>query len=202
MHSHDDFDCLIPDAYRVSITQIRYNKHSKSELHIFVSCVIHPDLGKGKKKPKLLDREYGDSIPSPIIAAVKKLSDKLTQVFHQFREDIAYSPQAHILTIESKSPLAQKRGYRRRVQASLLSLGGMSSTPGIECLGSGKTALPSAMEWPRLLEQGETPKLLQYIDDIIVWGNTAAEVFEKGKKIIQILLKASFALKQSKMELE
>ncbi|KAK4829981.1 hypothetical protein QYF61_008112 [Mycteria americana] len=50
------------------------------------------------------------------------------------------------------------------------------------------------------LEQGEAPKHLQYIDDIIEWGNTAAEVFEKGKKIVQILLKAGFAIKQSKVK--
>ncbi|XP_074424625.1 uncharacterized protein LOC141735548 isoform X2 [Larus michahellis] len=31
------------------------------------------------------------------------------------------------------------------------------------------------------LEQGEAPEHLQYIDDIIVWGNTAAEVFKKGQ---------------------
>ncbi|GAB0205249.1 hypothetical protein GRJ2_002990500 [Grus japonensis] len=49
------------------------------------------------------------------------------------------------------------------------------------------------------LEQGEAPEHLQYIDDIIVWGNSA-EVSEKGKKIIQILLKASFAMKQSKVK--
>ncbi|GAB0210111.1 hypothetical protein GRJ2_003476900 [Grus japonensis] len=49
------------------------------------------------------------------------------------------------------------------------------------------------------LEQGEAPEHLQYIDDIIVWGNSAAEeVSEKGKKIIQILLQAGFAIKQSK----
>ncbi|RMB97392.1 hypothetical protein DUI87_26120 [Hirundo rustica rustica] len=36
------------------------------------------------------------------------------------------------------------------------------------------------------LEKGEAPEHLQYIDDIIVWGNTAGEVFEKGEKIIQI----------------
>ncbi|KAK4810650.1 hypothetical protein QYF61_007387 [Mycteria americana] len=41
---------------------------------------------------------------------------------------------------------------------------------------------------------------LQYIDDIIVWGNTAEEVSEKGKKIVQILLKAGFAIKQSKVK--
>ncbi|KAK4830602.1 hypothetical protein QYF61_012028 [Mycteria americana] len=38
------------------------------------------------------------------------------------------------------------------------------------------------------LEQGKAPEHLQYIDDIIVWGNTAEDVFEKGKKIIQIRL--------------
>ncbi|KAK4828266.1 LOW QUALITY PROTEIN: hypothetical protein QYF61_024931 [Mycteria americana] len=50
------------------------------------------------------------------------------------------------------------------------------------------------------LEQGEAPEHLQYIDDIILWGNTAEEVFEKGKKIVQILLKAGFAIKQSNVK--
>ncbi|RMC05627.1 hypothetical protein DUI87_17712 [Hirundo rustica rustica] len=50
------------------------------------------------------------------------------------------------------------------------------------------------------LEKGDAPEHLQYIDDIIVWGNTAAEVFEKGKEIIQILLEASFAIKKSKVK--
>ncbi|RMC19687.1 hypothetical protein DUI87_03250 [Hirundo rustica rustica] len=50
------------------------------------------------------------------------------------------------------------------------------------------------------LEKGEAPEHLQYIDDIIVWGNTAMEVFEKGEKIIHILLKAGFAIKQSKVK--
>ena len=48
------------------------------------------------------------------------------------------------------------------------------------------------------LEQGEAPEHLQYIDDT-VWSNIA-EVFEKGKKIIHILLKASFAIKWSKVK--
>ncbi|GAB0210049.1 hypothetical protein GRJ2_003470700 [Grus japonensis] len=48
------------------------------------------------------------------------------------------------------------------------------------------------------LEKGEAPEHLQYIDDIIIWGNSAEEVSEKGKKIIQILLKAGFAIKRSK----
>ncbi|RMC11832.1 hypothetical protein DUI87_11958 [Hirundo rustica rustica] len=50
------------------------------------------------------------------------------------------------------------------------------------------------------LEKGKAPEHLQYIDDIIVWGNTAAEVFEKGKEIIQILLEAGFAIKKSKVK--
>ncbi|KAF4804777.1 hypothetical protein TURU_004352 [Turdus rufiventris] len=50
------------------------------------------------------------------------------------------------------------------------------------------------------LEKGKAPEQLQYIDDIIVWGNTAVEVFEKGEKIIQILLRASFAIKKSKVK--
>ncbi|GAB0207614.1 hypothetical protein GRJ2_003227100 [Grus japonensis] len=50
------------------------------------------------------------------------------------------------------------------------------------------------------LEKGEGPEQLQYIDDITVWGNSAEEVSEKGKNIVQILLKASFAIKQSKVK--
>ncbi|KFW93657.1 hypothetical protein N336_00383, partial [Phalacrocorax carbo] len=51
-----------------------------------------------------------------------------------------------------------------------------------------------------VLEQGEAPEHLQYIDDIIAWGNPAEEVFEKGEKIVQILLKAGFAIKQTKVK--
>ncbi|KAK4825628.1 hypothetical protein QYF61_001413 [Mycteria americana] len=51
------------------------------------------------------------------------------------------------------------------------------------------------------LEKGEAPEHLQYTDDIIItWGNTAEVVFEKVKKIVQILLKARFAVKQSKVK--
>ncbi|GAB0209528.1 hypothetical protein GRJ2_003418500 [Grus japonensis] len=50
------------------------------------------------------------------------------------------------------------------------------------------------------LEKGEAPEHLQYIDDIIVWGNSAEEVSEKGKNIIQILLQAGFAIKRSKVK--
>ncbi|GAB0206634.1 hypothetical protein GRJ2_003129000 [Grus japonensis] len=49
-------------------------------------------------------------------------------------------------------------------------------------------------------EKGEAPEHLQYIADIIVWGNSAEEASEKGKKIIQILLQAGFAIKRSKVK--
>ncbi|RMC19097.1 hypothetical protein DUI87_03701 [Hirundo rustica rustica] len=46
------------------------------------------------------------------------------------------------------------------------------------------------------LEKGEAPEHLQCIDGITVWGNTAGEVFEK-EEITEVLLKASFAIKQT-----
>ena len=51
-----------------------------------------------------------------------------------------------------------------------------------------------------MLERGEAPEHPQYIDDIIIWGNTAEEFFEKGEKIIHILLKASCAINGSKIK--
>ncbi|RMC21961.1 hypothetical protein DUI87_02832 [Hirundo rustica rustica] len=50
------------------------------------------------------------------------------------------------------------------------------------------------------LEKGEAPEHLQYINDIIMLGNMAMEMFEKGEKIIQILLEAGFAIKKSKVK--
>ncbi|RMC07863.1 hypothetical protein DUI87_15332 [Hirundo rustica rustica] len=50
------------------------------------------------------------------------------------------------------------------------------------------------------LGKGEAPEHLQYINDIIVSGNTAREEFEKGEKIIHILLEAAFAIKKSKVK--
>ncbi|KAM7028751.1 uncharacterized protein M8220_014540 [Acridotheres tristis] len=50
------------------------------------------------------------------------------------------------------------------------------------------------------LEKGGAPEHLQYIDYIIVWGDTEMEVFQKGEKIIQILLGADFAIKKSKVK--
>lgn len=51
-----------------------------------------------------------------------------------------------------------------------------------------------------LLLKCNASEYLQYINDIIIWGNMAEEVFEQGEKIIQIFLKAGFAIKQSKVQ--
>ncbi|KFV68316.1 hypothetical protein N307_10822, partial [Dryobates pubescens] len=50
------------------------------------------------------------------------------------------------------------------------------------------------------LEKGGAPEHIQFIDDIIVWGKTAEEVFEKGNKIMDILLNAGFAIKRDKVK--
>ncbi|NXC35483.1 TF29 protein, partial [Campylorhamphus procurvoides] len=50
------------------------------------------------------------------------------------------------------------------------------------------------------LEKAGPLEYLQYIDDIIGRGDTVEEVFEKGKKIIQTVLEAGFAIKQSKVK--
>ncbi|KAF4797656.1 hypothetical protein TURU_071706 [Turdus rufiventris] len=50
------------------------------------------------------------------------------------------------------------------------------------------------------LEKGEAPEHVQYIGDIIIRGNSTEDVFEKGEKINQIILKISFAIKQSEVK--
>ncbi|KAJ7418415.1 hypothetical protein WISP_59217 [Willisornis vidua] len=50
------------------------------------------------------------------------------------------------------------------------------------------------------LEKGEAPEHIQYINNVIVWGDTAEEFFKKGPKIIQIFLKAGFVIKNSKVK--
>lgn len=48
-----------------------------------------------------------------------------------------------------------------------------------------------------LLEKSGAPEHLLYVDDIIVWGDTADEVFERGNKILGILLASGFAVSRS-----
>ncbi|GAB0190181.1 hypothetical protein GRJ2_001483400 [Grus japonensis] len=54
--------------------------------------------------------------------------------------------------------------------------------------------IQTALEWD------EAPEHLQYIGDIMIQGSTGEEVSEKGKKIVQILQKAGFTIKQSKVK--
>ncbi|KAK4828480.1 hypothetical protein QYF61_026705, partial [Mycteria americana] len=85
---------------------------------------------------------------------------------------------------------------------SLLSLAGAFSTPGIDCPRGGNSPTICHKLIQTALEQDEAPEHLQYIHGIIVSGNTAKEVFEKGKKIIQILLKAGLAIVLVSAEIE
>ncbi|KAK4818478.1 LOW QUALITY PROTEIN: hypothetical protein QYF61_014180 [Mycteria americana] len=70
----------------------------------------------------------------------------------------------------------------------------------LELIAPGVETQPYHLPWTDPDGTGTGSEHLQYIDDIIVWGNTAEVVFEKGKKIVQILLKAGFAIKQSKVK--
>ncbi|KAK4810729.1 hypothetical protein QYF61_007703 [Mycteria americana] len=78
--------------------------------------------------------------------------------------------------------------FKKRVDVALQDMGWKHS-PTI-CHGLIQTAL----------EKGDAPEYLQYIDNIIMWSNKAEEVFEKGKRVIQILLKAGFTIKRSKVK--
>lgn len=62
----------------------------------------------------------------------------------------------------------------------------------LEPTGPGVETQPPYLLWliQTALERGEAPAHLQYIDDIIMWGNTAKKAFQKGEKIIQLFLKA------------
>lgn len=76
----------------------------------------------------------------------------------------------------------------------MLSLGEAFPTPGTNDPRGESTVPPFAME------KSEAPEHLQYIDDMILWGKMTQEVFEKGEKIIHIVLKVGFAMKQRKVE--
>lgn len=71
----------------------------------------------------------------------------------------------------------------------------------LELTAPGMETQPYHLPWtdPDCSRMGEALDHLQYINNIIVWGSRT-EVFEKGKKIIQILLKACFAINQSEVK--
>ncbi|RMC19952.1 hypothetical protein DUI87_00797 [Hirundo rustica rustica] len=166
-------------------------------------------------------RAYADAVHGPThtrIAAVEtrlqKLEDKIDENHKKLREEIREdllqisAVQIRGSGTQRRCSLGRERGYTPRAELwfflrdcgenmnrwdgksmAALAQQGWKHSPTI-CHGLTQTAL----------EKGEAPEHLQYIDDIIVWGNTAAEVFEKGKKIIQILLEAGFAIKKSKVK--
>ncbi|GAB0203181.1 hypothetical protein GRJ2_002783700 [Grus japonensis] len=90
--------------------------------------------------------------------------------------------------------------WQQNAGHSLFSCGGVFNAPGINCPRGGNSPTICHGLIQTALEKGDAPEHLQYIDDIIVWGNKAEEVFEKGKRVIQILPKAGFTTKNSKVK--
>ncbi|TRZ11539.1 hypothetical protein HGM15179_015568 [Zosterops borbonicus] len=78
---------------------------------------------------------------------------------------------------------------------SLPSLGEACSTPETNCPRGGITICHGLIQ--TALEKCEALEHLQYINDMIVWGNMTTEILEK--KIIPILLETHFAIKKSKV---
>lgn len=81
---------------------------------------------------------------------------------------------------------------------SLLSHGEVSNTPEPAAPWQHSLAICHGLI-QTLLEQGEGPDHLKYIDDI-VWSSAAEKVSEKRKRIIQILLKADLAINQIRVK--
>ncbi|RMC18047.1 hypothetical protein DUI87_04925 [Hirundo rustica rustica] len=142
-------------------------------------------------------RAYADAVHGPTharIAAVEtrlqKLEDKIDENHKKLREEIG-EDLLQISAVQIRAECRPQFAFTwRGVQYTWNRLPqGWKHSPTI-CHGLIQTAL----------ENDKAPEHLQYIDDIIVWGNTAAEVFEKGKEIIQILLEAGFAIKKSKVK--
>ncbi|GAB0208391.1 hypothetical protein GRJ2_003304800 [Grus japonensis] len=129
-------------------------------------------------------QQYEESLSSSLVSAVEKLS----QDVRQLKEDISYSPPVQTRIAAVRTECRPQFAFTwRGIQYTWNRLPqGWKHSPTI-CHGLIQTAL----------EQGEAPEHLQYIDDIIVWGNSAEEVSEKGKKIFQILLQAGFAIRRT-----
>ncbi|KAJ7404376.1 hypothetical protein BTVI_72480 [Pitangus sulphuratus] len=124
----------------------------------------------------------------------------------EIKEEMSHAPpvQTRVSAIRSRHPTAQERGYTP--QASECRSQFAFTWRGVQYTWN---RLPPGWKYSPTLchrliqtaqEKGEAPEHLQYIDDIIVWGNIAKEVFEKGEKITQVLLKSSFTIKQTKVK--
>ena len=72
----------------------------------------------------------------------------------------------------------------------------------LEPFAPGVETQPNHLPWvnPNCTGTDSAPQRLQYIDGIVVWGDTAENAFEKGEQITQTLLQAGFAIKRSKVK--
>lgn len=68
----------------------------------------------------------------------------------------------------------------------------------LELTAPGVETQPYHMPWtdPGTLEHSDAPEHLQYVGDIIIWGNTAEEVFEIGKKTVKSFWKPVLPLNE------
>ncbi|TRZ06620.1 hypothetical protein HGM15179_020487 [Zosterops borbonicus] len=152
-------------------------------------------------------REYADAMHGPTHARIaaleicmEKLEDKIEENQKKLREEIKEDHlQISAVQIRSFGTKHRRSSAECRPQLTFTWRGvqytwnqlpqGWKHSPTI-CHRLIQTAL----------EKDEAPEHLQYINNIIVWEDTAAELFEKGEKIIQILLKSHFTKKKSKVK--
>ncbi|KAJ7414628.1 hypothetical protein BTVI_40646 [Pitangus sulphuratus] len=155
-------------------------------------------------------REVTNSLHEMRKLSAEGITNFIEQVTHLVREgkavDVFYQDFSKAFDNVSHSILLEKLVAHgldgtmlswQSIGQCLLSPGGASSTPGTNCPGVETQSHHGLIQ--AALEKSETPKHLKYTDNIIVWGSRA-EVSEKGEKIIQILLKAGFAIKWSEVK--
>ncbi|TRZ08938.1 hypothetical protein HGM15179_018168 [Zosterops borbonicus] len=151
-----------------------------------------------------------DSKPKPLaVAPAKKHTHKTDQPVDDDDPGEGPSPkseakasgtgsEANIDTFSLTDLRGLRKDYRRQRDKSIISwlvrlwdaAGEATILDGTEVRHLGSLSLDPVIDQEMMREA--TPSSL--------WGNTAAEVFEKGKEIIQILLEASFTIKKNKVK--
>jgi len=157
-----------------------------SKTHSPFNSPIWPVRKCNGERRLIIDYHGRNEVTPPLSAAVPDM----LELQYQLESKAAKWYATTDITHDSPSLWQQSAGH------SLLSLGGASNTPGIDCPQGWKHS-PTICHGliQTALEKGEAPQHLQYIDDIMVWGDRAEEALGKGEKIVQILMKVGFAIK-------
>ncbi|RMB99762.1 hypothetical protein DUI87_23764 [Hirundo rustica rustica] len=145
-----------------------------------------------------------------VSAVGKELREEMKEMREKMRRNSSHVAPVRVTDprVRAQHPPARERGYTPRADLWFFlrthgeDMGRWDGKPTSALAARGWKHSPTICNGliQAALEKGEAPEHLQYINDIIAWGNTAMEVFEKGEKIIQILLEAGFAIKQSKVK--